>query len=54
MRRLANQDLRARVPHVRRGDEIGEMARAVAVFKQGLIEVERTSLLRVVADTVPP
>jgi PAS domain S-box-containing protein len=53
MSRLAGKELEVKVPYVRRRDEVGEMARAVQVFKQGLIEVERTSLLRGIADTVP-
>ena len=53
MRRLAKRDLEVVVPRTRRRSEVGEMARAVAVFKANLIELDRTSLLRVTADTIP-
>jgi PAS domain S-box-containing protein len=53
MRRLAQRDLAIQVPGTRRRNEVGEMARAVEVFKTGLIELDRTSLLRVTADTLP-
>lgn len=53
MRRLAQRDLDAEVPNIRQHNEVGEMARAVAVFKSSLIELDRTSLLRVTADTLP-
>jgi methyl-accepting chemotaxis protein len=41
MERLAAADLQATVPEVTRRDEIGQMARAVEVFKNNGIEVER-------------
>ena len=39
--RLAEQDYKAEVPNIDRQDEIGDMARAVQVFKQNGIERER-------------
>ena len=53
MTRLARRDLDAPVPETDRQNEVGAMARAVQVFKDGLIELDRTSLLRVTADTLP-
>lgn len=53
MRRLAQQDLEVPVPETHRMSEVGGMARAVEVFKQGLIELDRTSLLRATTDTLP-
>ena len=53
MRRLARRDLATEVPGTRQRDEVGAMARAVLVFKEGLIELDRTSLLRATADTLP-
>ncbi|PWC39677.1 methyl-accepting chemotaxis protein [Azospirillum sp. TSO35-2] len=41
MGRLANRELTVVVPGTGRGDEIGAMARAVQVFKDGLIEADR-------------
>lgn len=41
MRRLAANDKRVEVPFRDRGDEIGEMALAVQVFKENAIEMER-------------
>jgi methyl-accepting chemotaxis protein len=38
MRRMAGGDLEAEVGHADRGDEIGDMARAVLVFKQAGVE----------------
>jgi methyl-accepting chemotaxis protein len=38
MDKLANGDLVVDVPEQRRGDELGDMARTVQVFKEGLIE----------------
>jgi methyl-accepting chemotaxis protein len=46
MRRLAARDLAAAVPAHGRGDEIGAMAGAVQVFKDGLIEAERLAAAR--------
>ncbi|MEO6013823.1 MAG: methyl-accepting chemotaxis protein [Devosia sp.] len=40
MRRLADNDLAAEVPHATRTDEIGDMARAVEVFKQNAHRME--------------
>jgi len=39
--RLAEQDYKAEVPNIDRQDEIGDMARAVQIFKQNGIERER-------------
>src|SRR5262249_7834242 len=41
MRRLAEGDKEIEIPAIGRGDEIGGMADAVAVFKQAAIERER-------------
>jgi methyl-accepting chemotaxis protein len=41
MARLANKDWSTEVPALERGDEIGQMAKAVQVFKEGGIENER-------------
>lgn len=41
MRKLADGDLNADIPSTDKGDEISEMARAVAVFKDNAIERER-------------
>lgn len=41
MMRLARHDLTAAVPGVARRDELGDMARAVEVFKEGLVEADR-------------
>jgi methyl-accepting chemotaxis protein len=41
MGRLARHDLGASIEGVGRGDELGEMAAAVEVFKSGLIEADR-------------
>ena len=53
MRRLARRDLSVEIPGTARLNEVGEMARAVEVFKNGLIELDRTTLLRATADTLP-
>ncbi|WP_369725824.1 methyl-accepting chemotaxis protein [Bradyrhizobium sp. LLZ17] len=41
MCRLADRDFSTEVPGVSRGDEIGEIARTVEVFKQNGLEIER-------------
>jgi methyl-accepting chemotaxis protein len=41
MEALARNDLRVDVPGIERGDELGEMARTVEVFKKNGLEVER-------------
>ncbi len=41
MRRLADHDLAAPIPGLGRGDEIGAIADAVAVFRDGLVRAER-------------
>ena len=53
MRRLAGRDLDVPVPGQDRRNEVGAMGRAVQVFKDNLIELERSSLLRATADTLP-
>jgi PAS domain S-box-containing protein len=53
MRRLSHRDLSVAVPAIGQRNEVGDMARAVDVFKQNLIEFDRTSLLRATADTLP-
>ncbi len=53
MRRLASRDLAVQIPGTTRRNEVGMMARAVQVFKNNLIELDRTALLRVTADTLP-
>ncbi|WP_419897964.1 methyl-accepting chemotaxis protein [Roseomonas sp. USHLN139] len=40
MRRLAAKDLQAEIPGTGRRDEVGEMAGAVEVFKEGLVRAE--------------
>ena len=41
MRRLADHDLAAAIPGLGRGDEIGAIADAVAVFRDGLVRADR-------------
>ncbi len=53
MGRLARRELDTPIPGTRQRNEVGAMARAVEVFKMGLIELDRTSLLRATADTLP-
>ena len=53
MRRLVQRDVSVGVPQVDSRNEVGAMARAVEVFKNSLIELDRTSALRVTADTLP-
>ena len=53
MLRLTQRDLEVQVPGVLRRSEVGAMGRAVQVFKDNLVELDRTSLLRVTADTLP-
>ncbi len=53
MRRLANRDLAAEIPGTAQRNEVGEMARALLVFKNSMVELDRTALLRVTADTLP-
>ena len=43
MRRLAEHDLTAELQDVDRADEIGDMSRAVEVFKQSMIEADRVA-----------
>ena len=53
MRRLVLRDTDVTVPSLRQQNEVGAMARAVEVFRNSLIELDRTSVLRVTADTLP-
>lgn len=53
MRRLVQRDMAVEVPSLGQRNEVGEMARAVEVFRASLIELDRTALLRVTADTLP-
>lgn len=53
MRRLAGRDLAVPVPGTAGRSEVGAMARAVEVFKRGLVELDRSSVLRATADTLP-
>ena len=46
MQRLSGGDLGAAIPHAARADEIGDMARAVQVFKQHTEEAERLTAER--------
>jgi methyl-accepting chemotaxis protein len=41
MRRLAERDMAAEIPGIGRGDEIGAMAAAVQVFKDGMIRADQ-------------
>ncbi len=53
MGRLVERDYDLRVPGTRLRSEVGKMARAVEVFRAGLVELDRTSLFRATADTLP-
>jgi methyl-accepting chemotaxis protein len=50
MERLAAADLQVNVPEVSRRDEIGQMARAVEVFKTSGIEVEKLKAQQAVTE----
>jgi len=50
MGRLADGDKEARIPATERKDEIGEMARAVEVFKQNAIEIDRIQAEKLESD----
>ena len=41
MQAFAGNDLSAEVPGLQRGDELGQMARTIEVFKNSMIEAER-------------
>ena len=41
MKNLANHDLTVAIDERKRGEEIGEMARAVVIFKEGMIQAEQ-------------
>ncbi|MGE4322201.1 MAG: ATP-binding protein [Sphingobium sp.] len=53
MRRLVQRDTSVSIPSLAQRNEVGAMARAVEVFRNSLIELDRTSLLRVTANTMP-
>ncbi len=46
MGRLAGGDLEVEIPYRTRGDEVGDMARALEVFKKHAVEAERTRRAR--------
>jgi methyl-accepting chemotaxis protein len=46
MGRLAERDVAITIPHTGRGDEIGSMARAVEVFRAGMIVADRAAMER--------
>ncbi|NBB82235.1 MAG: HAMP domain-containing protein [Alphaproteobacteria bacterium] len=50
MKRLAQGDTSATIPGANRGDEIGGMASAVAVFRDSMVETERLREEQVAAD----
>lgn len=52
-RRLVQRDTSVTIPSLGQRNEVGAMARAVAVFRDSLVELDRTSMLRVTADTMP-
>lgn len=52
MRRLSFGDHQFAVPHRERGDEIGEISRAIGVFRHSILDAERRSWIKThVADT---
>ncbi len=53
MARLIRREADVEVPNVARRNEVGTMARAVALLKRSLVELDRTALLRVTTDTLP-
>ena len=53
MLRLTRRELDVRIPGTGRRNEVGAMGRAVQVFKDNLVELERTGLLRATTDTLP-
>ena len=44
MRRLADRDMTTQIPGISRGDEIGQMAGAVQVFKESMIHADQLSI----------
>lgn len=50
MRSLANNNLETGIPALERGDEIGQMANAVQVFKDNMVETERLREAQAEAD----
>jgi len=53
VRRLVQRDTDVTIPSMRQRNEVGAIARAVGVFRDSLVELDRTSVLRVTADTMP-
>jgi PAS domain S-box-containing protein len=53
IRRLAQRDTEVVVPSVGQRNEVGEIARAIEVFRKSLIELDRTALLRATTDVLP-
>jgi PAS domain S-box-containing protein len=53
IRRLAQRDTEVVVPSVVQRNEVGEIARAIEVFRKSLIELDRTALLRATTDVLP-
>jgi PAS domain S-box-containing protein len=53
IRRLAQRDTEVVVPTVVQRNEVGEIARAIEVFRKSLIELDRTALLRATTDVLP-
>jgi signal transduction histidine kinase/CHASE3 domain sensor protein len=53
IRRLAMNDTHVMVPSVGQRNEVGEIARAIEVFRTSLIELDRTALLRATTDVLP-
>ena len=53
MTRLVQRDTAVTIPGLHQRSEVGAMARAVEVFRRSLIELDRTSVLRVTADVLP-
>jgi PAS domain S-box-containing protein len=53
IRRLAQRDTDLIVPSVGQRNEVGEIARAIEVFRTSLIELDRTALLRATTDVLP-
>ena len=52
MQAVANGDLASEIPSVRRNNEIGDMARALVVFRDGLAETERLRAAQAEKDKV--
>jgi PAS domain S-box-containing protein len=53
IRSLARRETEVPVPSMNRRNEVGEIARAIEVFRKSLIELDRTALLRATTDVLP-